>query len=187
MSQSLATNQSQILVEVLQRVTSDLSMIADRDIEVGSIESELMDHRPAGAGQVHISYRLGFKRGDTWHAGCLLMPFVDSVALAGCLLMLPDETLIAQRAVVALEPSAKDAVLEIGNFVSGATDAALRSVGVEDLKVVFDGCQGVRADVRPVMAYTEGDALMVARAAVTVQGFEPQTYVVMLPEAILPS
>ena len=185
MNTTLETKQVLVLEEVLQRIAGDLSMIADRNMKVGDVDCERMDHRPAGEKQVHISFRMGFQAKGQWFAGCVLIPFVDAVALAGCLLMLPEATLVAQRKVVELDPPSKDAMLEVGNFISGATDAALRSLELEGLKVVFDGCQGVRANVRPALIYEEGEPLWVARSEVTVEGFDTQSYIVMLPEAAL--
>lgn len=182
---SVAVQSNQVLEEVLQRIASDVSMIADRELVIGSVECEDLDHRPAGMGQIHISFRLGFKREEEWFAGCLLMPLPDAVSLSGCLLMLPEEELVAMREKTTLDGPPKEAVLEVGNFLASATDAGLKAMGIEDVKVVFDGCQGVRPDIRPALAYDEGAILHVARAQATLRDFPEQTYVLMLPATAL--
>ncbi len=182
---SVAVQSTQVLEEVLQRIASDLSMIADRELVIGSVECEDLDYRPAGLGQIHISFRLGFKRSEEWFAGCLLMPLPDAICLSGCLLMLPEEEIVGMRDQTTLDGPPKEAILEVGNFLSSATDAGLKSVGIEDVKVVFDGCQGVRPDIRPAMAYDEGAVLHVARAKATLRDFPEQTYLLLLPATAL--
>ena len=181
MNPNLATKETTLLHEVLEHIAVDLAMISDRGIKVGRTETERMDARPAGMGQIHISFRMDVHRGDECQPGCVLIPFVDAVALAGGLLMLPEPKLFESRKAEVLDEPAKDAMLELGNFIAGATGVAFRELEMLDLRVDFNGCQGVRADVRPTLAYKEGSNLLVARSVMTLQGFEDQTYVLMLP------
>lgn len=187
MNPNLATNETTLLQEVLQHIAVDLAMISDRGIKVGNTVTERMDHRPAGLGQVHISFRMDVYQGDDCQPACMLIPFVDAVALAGGLLMLPEPTLFESRKEVALDGPAKDAMLELGNFIAGATGVAFRELELGEFRVDFGGCQGVRADVRPALAYREGQNLLVARSTMTLQGFEDQTYVLMLPAMVVDS
>jgi len=60
-------------------------------------------------------------------------------------------------------------------------DVALRPPGDEETMVRSEGCQGVRADVRPAFAYDEGSELIVGRAHMTLHDFDPFGVVLMLP------
>ena len=173
--------QVQCVEEVFQRIASDLSMIADRELTLESVETEVMEKRPEGRGKIHISFRLCFQRGDDMAHGCLLVPLPDAISLACALMMVPPEVVEANRAQDTLDSTTKDAMLEVGNFICSATDAALRALGVDGVKVCFEGCQGVRPDVRPAMAYEEGDPLVVGRALAGLAEFPKDTMILILP------
>lgn len=179
---SITNIASQVVHEVFDRVASDLSMLADRDIDVLQIDYEERSDRPAGAGVVHISYRFGIMvGGDSIHHGALIVPLAESISLAGYLMMAPDAQVEAMRCSGELDHVMKEAMLEVGNFVAAASDAALRSVGARCDRVIFEGCQGVHANVRPTLEYEEGASLSVGRARISVAGSEPVECVVMLP------
>ena len=179
-------SQVQCVEEVFQRIASDLSMIADRELALESIETSLMEQRPEGRDKIHISFRLGFQLGedDETH-GCLLVPLPDAISLACALMMVPPEVMQTSRTQETLDNTTKDAMLDVGNFVCSATDAALRVLGVEDVKVVFEGCQGVRPDVRPAMVYQEGDPLVVGRAEAGLAELPKDTMILVLPARAL--
>ncbi len=173
----------QVVHEVFDRVASDLSMLADRDIDVLQIDYEERDDRPAGAGVVHISYRFGIMvGGKDVHHGALIVPLAESISLAGYLMMAPDAQVEAMRESGQLDNAMKEAMIEVGNFVAAASDAALRSVGARCDRVIFEGCQGVHKDVRPRLDYEEGSPLCVGRARISVAGSEPVECIVMLPK-----
>jgi len=174
------------VAEVFERVASDLAMLADCAVDVGEVRVEDRTDRPAGAGQVHISYRFGavMKGGNREH-GTLLIPLPESIALAASLMMSPPEQVQALRDKGQVDHSIKETMLEIGNFVVGATDAALHDVGVAVDQVLFEGCQGVRADVRPRLDYEEGAPLVIGRTTYAVAGAEPVEVVLVLPAAAL--
>lgn len=171
-----------LVEEVLQRIAADLSMITDRELVVGQSRVNRCSERPAGEDQVHISFRIAFEQGDQLRHGCVLMPLPDAISLACYLMMVPDENIEDRRALEDLDETTKDALLEVGNFIGGAADAALReAVGVR-ARVRSEGCQGVRASVRPAMIYNEGDPLVVGRAKATVHDFPEFELLMMLPE-----
>jgi len=172
----------QAVTEIFERITSDLSMLADREIGVRELTVERHTARPTGTGQIHISFRFGAEEGERLHHGTLLVPLPDAITLAAFLMMLPDAAVRDRRALTSLDDALKDAMLEIGNFVGGAVDAALRAVETPIDRVRFEGCQGVRADVRPALAYVEGEPLIVGRAQVTIGEYEPTEMIVMIPE-----
>lgn len=171
--------------EIFQRIASDLSMIADRELTVDSVEAELMTQRPLGRGKIHISFRLGFQSKPGTEHGCLLIPLPDAISLACCLMMVPADMVKSNRSQKTLDSTTKDAMLEVGNFICGATEAALRALGIDDTKVSFEGCQGVKSGVRPALIYAEGDTLVVGRAQVTMADFPEDVMLLVVPAAAL--
>lgn len=166
---------------LLGRVASDLGVILDRDIAIESVVSERRNARVAGAGCVHISFRLGIEIGGQSREGCLLVPLAEAVSLAGYMMMLTDEEVARERNRKDLDEPFKEALLEVGKFLAGACDTVLRRLVSEGASTRSRGCQGVRADVRPAFEYEEGDELIVARARARVHDFEPCELVLMLP------
>ena len=63
----------------------------------------------------------------------------------------------------------------------GATDAVVGMCYPEGLSVRTAGCQGVRAGVRPALAYAEGDELIVGRAKVRIHSFPWFEAILILP------
>ncbi len=181
MAPEATERESQCVEEVFQRVCGDLSMIADREMEVASVSTEIMDHRPAGKDRIHISFRLGFNQGDDVLHGCMLLPLAEAITLACSLMMIPENVIAQTRTKDTLDATTKDAMLEVGNFICGATDAAFRALGA-DIKVTFEGCQGVRPDVRPALLYAEGSDLIVGQADVVQGGFGNAIHVLMVPK-----
>jgi len=173
---------SKALEEMFERIASDLSMLADRELTVSGLEVARETERPSGPGCVHISFRFGAEDGEQLRHGTLLMPLADAITLASLLMMLPDEGVGERREWASLDESLKDAMLEIGNFISGAIDAALQALGAPVTRVRFEGCQGVKEGVRPALVYTEGAPLIVGRVQVSVGSFEPFEMIAVLPE-----
>lgn len=186
MTETCTSPQIECVEEIFQRVASDLSMIADRELTLQTTGVEVRDGRPAGAGKIHISFRLGFRIGEDRHHGCLLVPLPDAIALACSLMMVPEDVLVSSRTLTHLDETTKDAMLEVGNFITGATECALRALGIDAVKVSFEGCQGVRADVRPALTYREGDPLLVGRAQITLAEFPADEVVLMVPPEVVP-
>lgn len=171
----------QLAESILARTAADLSMIIDREFEIESVGIERRTQRPAGEGCVHISFRLGIEREGDSSQGCVLVPLPDAVALAGFMMMMSDEAVARERTRTELDGPFKEALLEVGKFLAGACDAVLRQAFSEGIAARSEGCQGVRADVRPALAYREGDPLAVARARARVHSFEPFELILVLP------
>lgn len=171
-----------LVEEILQRVAGDLSMITDRELVIGTASVSKATQRPAGRGKVHISFRLGIEQDGRLHHGCILLPLAEAISLACFLMMVPDEGVTGKRKMTTLDETIKDAMLEVGNFIGGAADAALRdAVGVE-AKVRSEGCQGVRAGIRPALIYSEGAPLVVGTARATIHEYPEFEMILMLPE-----
>ena len=181
MSQEASQSETQCTEEIFQRIAGDLSMIADKELEVLDLSATVQNHRPVGAGSIHISFRLGLTAGDATHHGCLLVPLAEAITLAGSLMMLTDEDITERRGLESLDDPTKDAMIEVGNFVAGATEAAYRALDLP-FQITFEGCQGVRADVRPALIYEEESPLVVAQAKVQLAEFGESTCVLVLPQ-----
>ncbi len=182
MSTSVSTPEdTRLIEEILARLTADLSMIMDRDMSVEGCSTERADSRPAGAGEIHISFRLKFDLGGTERFGYLLMPLPAAKTIAGYFMMIPDEQIEVLRQEGGLDAPTKDAILEIGNFMGSACDAVLASSFSSNVTVRAAGCQGVRADVRPAFPYEEGSELLVGRGQLRVHTFDPCGVILMIP------
>lgn len=186
MTETCTSTQLECVEEIFQRIASDLSMIADRELTLKTTGVEVCDARPAGEGKIHISFRLGFRVGEERHHGCLVVPLPDAISLACSLMMVPEDTLVTSRTLTNLDETTKDAMLEVGNFVTGATECALRALGIDAVKVSFEGCQGVRADVRPALTYRDGDPLVVGRAQINLADFPADEVLLMVPPELVP-
>jgi hypothetical protein len=166
---------------IFERLGADLGMVLDREIVLEEVRSERSARRASGEGQVHISFKIALQLGEQSRHGCLLVPLPDAIALATFLMMMPDETVALERGRTELDRPMKEALLEVGNFVAGACDAVLRRMLPEGVAVRSEGCQGVRAGIRPAFPYQEGDELVVGRARARVHRFEPCELILMLP------
>lgn len=180
MSASESDDQKQV-DEIMQRIAGDLSMIVDRPLKITTAPAQRVQARAAGAKTVHISFKLGIQHGGRIAHGCLLIPLSDAIALACYLMMVPDDGVKSKRNLTTLDAGTKDSMMEIGNFIGGATDAALRSIGMQDIRVRSEGCQGVRPNLRPAFAYEEGAPLIVERAKAQLHTWPPFEMILMLP------
>jgi len=174
--------QTRMAEEILARISSDLSMITDREFKIEDPQTELAEKRSAGRNKIHISFKLGFqeKGGEVKH-GCILVPLPDAISLACYLMMVPDEGVLGKRAESKLDESTKDAMVEVANFIGGAADAAMREALGLTVKVRSEGCQGVRPDVRPALVYTEGDPLVISTAHASVHEYPTFDLVAIIP------
>ncbi|MFM7280779.1 MAG: hypothetical protein ACKO32_03265 [Planctomycetia bacterium] len=171
-----------LLEPLLQRICADLAMIADKPFVLQKLESTRVGSRVAGARTIHISFKLGFQhRGRVLH-GCLLMPLPDAIALAAYLMLVPDDAVKPKRSLTTLDSGLKDAMIEIGNFVSGAVDAALRESGMEDIRVRSESCQGVKPNVRPAFVHEEGAPLLIGKARLQLAQWPAFDAILQLPE-----
>ena len=167
--------------DILERISSDLGMIIDREITIEKTKVTRANKRPEGKGKIHISFRIGFKCPEGRMQGCILIPLPDANALAAYLMMVPDDGVKAHRAVTSLDSSTKDAILEVGNFIGGASDAVVRGHFPEGYSVRFEGCQGVRANVRPALEYNEGDELIISRSKAKIHDLPTFDLIMVLP------
>ncbi|MBK7877312.1 MAG: hypothetical protein IPJ77_16480 [Planctomycetes bacterium] len=181
MTNTLTPDDKRLVEETFQRIAGDLGMIADRTIEVGAVNVELARARAAGRGGIHISFKLGMQHDGSILHGALVVPLADAITLGCYLMMVPDDGVKSKRNVSTLDPGLKDALMEVGNFVGGATDATLRGLGLDGIKVRSEGCQGVKPNVRPAFAYVEGSELLVGRAKLKIHTWPQFEAILMLP------
>jgi hypothetical protein len=167
---------------ILNRIASDISIIADVPIQVEAVEAESSHERPAGEDSIHISYRLAITEDGKSSQGCLLMPLSDAQVLAGGLMMQSRTRLDEVRKSEVLEPATKDAVMELGTFFAGAVESALRDLGHMLVQVEHQGCQGVRPNVRPRLEFEESSTFLVGNCEAKLLNYESQPWVVILPQ-----
>ena len=137
---------AKVLQNVFERVASDLSMIADRDIEVHSIAYEERQDRAAGSSVVHIAFRFGVRAaGGGVHHGALLVPLAEAISVAGYVMMAPEDRVAAMRESGEVDIAVKKALVEVGAFVAAAGDAALP---LRALPVTRSSSKGVRSPRR---------------------------------------
>ena len=172
----------ELVTGVFERLSADLGMILDRQLALEDIRAERASRRVAGEGRVHISFKLALQSGQRQRQGCLLVPLPDAIALAAYLMMVPDEVVARERERSELDRPMKEALLEVGNFVAGACDAVLRRLYPDEVTVRSEGCQGVRAGIRPALVYQEGEELIVGRARARIHEFEPCELILTLPQ-----
>lgn len=166
---------------VLGRIATDLELILDRELELDGLVLEHLHTRPAGKGQVHISFKLGIDAGGEEEQGCLLVPLPDAIALAGYLMMKEDDEVLGERTRQDLDGPYKEAMLELSKVLASCCQSVLERA-LPDRVVRSAGCQGVRANVRPALEYREGDRLLVARVRARVARFEPREWILVLPD-----
>lgn len=181
MQTTVEPTRARAIGELLERISSDLSMLADHPVTIEGVSVEERGTRDAGSGSTHLSFRFGAEDGERLHHGTLLVPLPEAIALAGYLMMLPDDAVRERRSADGLDAALKDAMLEIGSFVSGAVDAALRVLESPVSRVRFEGCQGVRDGVRPALVHRDGAPLLVGKAQVRVAQYEPAEWILMIP------
>ena len=167
---------------VLGRMARDLGTVMGHDVRLGSPLVTRARARPAGAGGVHISFKLCFSAaaGEEKH-GALLVALREALTMGCYHLMLPDERVAALREEPAPDAALKDALLELGSMLGGAAGTALAELGLAGWSVRSSGCQGVRAGVRPAFPYAEGSELVVARLPAELEPFPPFELILLLP------
>lgn len=170
-----------IIEKLFERISADLGMIIDHELEFEEVATERVTTRLAGEGQIHISFKVVFDAGGEQRYGCFLVPLPEAISMAGYLMMAPDDEVEMSREQTELDSTTKDAMLEVSNFVGGAVDAIVRELCPEDHSARSAGCQGVRADVRPAFPYTEGEELVLGRAKARLNEFPEFDVLLMIP------
>ena len=173
--------------DVLARVASDLGLLVDRPVEILSTSTARCRTKPVCNKQVHIAFKLLFEwRGQTLY-GSLLVPLPEAVSLACLLLVLPVEALTAKRASNELDQPTKDALLEIGNFIGGAIDGALRLKFPQGLSVRSLGCQGLRPEQPPAFPHKPADEWIAGRAQARIGQYPAFELLLILPVLVAES
>ncbi len=167
--------------EVFSRIAGDLCMLIDQHVRIESTGAERWSAKPVGAAQVHIAFKLSFElRGELRH-GALLVPLPEAISLAGFLLLGSADEVKLKRAEPGLDQATKDAMLEIGSFIGGAADGALRPRFPRGLSVRSGGCQGLRADQPPGFPHPAGQDLIVGRAQACIAEFPSFELLLLMP------
>jgi len=173
---------SALIGTILEHVGRSLDAIMGCDLGHSGLTVARERTRPAGKWTIHISFKLGFSQEDGRKLhGALLVPLPEAITMACFLLMMQDDAVASRRQELTLDPSLKDAMLEIGSLIGSAANTALAALGAAGWSVYSDGCQGVRPDVRPAFPYEEGDELVVGRVTARLAPFPPFELILMLP------
>jgi hypothetical protein len=167
---------------ILERVAQSLEAIMGCDLVRSGLTVGRERTRPAGKATIHISFKLGLCQdgGRTLH-GALLLPLPEAITMACFLLMMPEDAVLSRRHELSLDPSLKQAMLEIGNLIGSASTTAMAYLGAAGWSVSSEGCQGVRPGVRPAFPYEEGDELVVGRVTARLVPFPPFELILMVP------
>lgn len=167
--------------EILRRVLSDLAMIADRDLALGELEVEVPSPPVAAGAGVHIAFKLALRRRGEVRRGALLVPLPEAIALACYLMMVDDAGVLARRSQSGLDETLKDSMLEVANFIAGATEGALRDALREDVEVRTEGCQGLNPGAVTALRREPGEPRLAARATTRLHTFPEFTLLLELP------
>lgn len=167
--------------ELLARIASDLELVVARKIAFDDLKVERAQARACGRERTHISFKLAVHKAGRVAHGCVLLPLPDAIGLACLLMMAPRETVAAKRELQAPDDMMKDALLEIGSLIGSSTDGVIRKWFPEGYSACSQGCQGVRANVRPAFLHEGKDELIVGRARARLEPFPDFEVIVMLP------
>lgn len=177
-----AQREDQELVRsIAERVVEDLAMITDREFVIQAVDVRRAGQKAVGEGQIHISFKLGFHLDGQVRHGCILVPLPDAISLASYLMMVPDESVSEHRGDQDLDRATKEAMLETGNFIGGAVDAALRKHWNGQVSVRTEGCQGVAPDLPPAFPYRKGSELLIGRVTAKLHEYPSFPMVMLLP------
>ncbi len=170
-----------LVQDLLASIASDLEQVIARKILFDDLKVERANARAVGRDRTHVSFKLAFRVHDRVLHGCVLLPLPDAIGLACLLMMVPVETVAARRELHAPDDMMKDAMLEIGNVMGASIDGVIRKRFPEGYAACSEGCQGVRANVRPAFHHEEKDELIVGRGRASLEPFPHFDLIVMLP------
>lgn len=167
--------------DVLARIAGDLGMLIDHKVTLESVAVQRSPTKPSGRKHVHIAFKLSFDWRGQMLYGALLVPLPDAITLACLLLTVPDEAVALKRKLTELDQPTKDAMLEIANFIGGATDGALRTRFPQGLAVRSLGCQGLRAEQAPSFPTETGAEWIVGKAKARIVEFPTFNMILIMP------
>ncbi|MBI5433115.1 MAG: hypothetical protein HZA52_09825 [Planctomycetes bacterium] len=171
---------------IFDRVATDLSLICDREFVVESVTCERTDAKSPAAKKIHISFKLELRAPNAVLNGSLILPLPESIALASYLMMMPDDAVKSNRNLTTLDRTMKDAMVEIGNLIGGATDAVMREQSGGTVAARSGGCQGIRPGQNPAFSYTAGTPLVCAKAKARLHTLSTFEMVLQLPPVPMP-
>ena len=165
---------------IMRRIAEDVALVVDRPFVIESLKASREEKRPSGKGKGHISFKLEVQQESGVAHGCLLVPLPDAISLACYVMMVTDDAVKQNRTSIDLDRAMKDAMVEVDNFVGGATGGALRGIA-PGASARGAGCQGVKADVRPAFPYEEGQPLLVGRAKAKLHTYDTFDMILVIP------
>ncbi len=176
---------TQLVTAISERIASDLAMIIDHTLSVVSIDCVRAREKAVAGDGVHLAFRIDISIDGQSSHGCLLVPLPEAIAIACYLMVLPDVVVLRRRGSKQLDRFAKEAMLEISNFVGGSSDAVLRSwLPDREVSARSGGCQGVPSGSKPNFRFADGQELIVGRVSLTLHDFPTFEAVAMLPAVV---
>ena len=170
----------ELVRSVFGKIAADLTRLMDREVRVWDSCSLRVVNRPAGYGKTHVSFRLLVLDGQEERYGSILVPLPDAVALGLSLLMVGDQEIDEAREWTRLDRVTKEALLEVGRFVTASVDDVIRRFDSR-CSVGFAGCQGVRANVRPAFPHAAGEELLAGFSHARIDAFPAFDLLAILP------
>lgn len=173
--------EDRLVSAILDQIAEDLSLMTDKPVVLSEPELERTHYRVPGEGEIQIAFKLQFELGESRFGGAVLVSLADARTLALFFRRASTEVIEEERKKEGLDPAARGALLEAGQFLAGSIDAALQEVDAGDVVVSSAGCQGLRPNQVPTFEYEKGATLFVIRASIKIADFPYSRMVLMLP------
>jgi len=175
------TDTTEILDLLVDETGGSLSLLSDFSVREVSQEDEIVQDRPGEDETIRIAIRFGFKTPQGARVGFMQFPLSDALVLGGSLLMMPTEMIRAGMESQEPDEGQKEAIMEVGNLLSGAFDALLGKRLPDQTLVQFLGCQGVSPGNAPWVPGYTGESIAVRRQSVAFGDFEPFDLLIAIP------
>jgi hypothetical protein len=170
-----------LVKEVFGEISKDMGRMLEHGLAFRDVCCKRVDKRPVGRDQVHVAFRFSVEVPGMRRVGCFLMPLPDATVCASYLLAFNEEAVAQARGTEEPESTMKESMLLLGQILSTSVERVIKRRDSGVLHVKFDGCQGVRADVRPAFALGARDELIVGSAAAKIGSFGAFRPILMLP------
>jgi hypothetical protein len=176
-----STTLGELAAEVMESMATDLSTVIDRELEVKAPRIAILESVPPVRGGVHLGFSFSLALAGGEHPSCLVVPLPPAIALAGHLMMLPDDEVESASMREDVDGPLEDALLEVGKFLTGAFRTVLLRAGAGESAARFEGCRGLSPDERPLLPQPREHALVVARSEARLNGSRPFELALVAP------
>lgn len=171
---------TELLDLLVDEGAASLSLLSEFQLGDPSDEDVIECDRPVWD-DVQIVFRMGFSIKGRARMGLMAIPLPEALTMSGSLLMLPREGVAENRAKDAPDEGDKEAIMEAGNLIAGAFNAALSKRIKGSVEVKFFGCQGVAASSPPWISGFEAEPLAIRRHSAAFSDFDYFDVVLAIP------